>query len=145
MVAAARSAWAAQRHRTECEALERVHVFIAPQPEVADWCARPANRTLNSCVNTARGLFESPRTNIYVREDVDDRTHAALVIHEVLHVQRGCWVLEALHSPGYLDRYHAGRVDQSCHPRTMTDWAHCDVELWGAIERDAIRRWEGAR
>lgn len=138
-VRAALDAWEAQREPAECPALERVHVYSAPQPVVADWCHRPGSN-IHGCVNTARGLFESPRTNIYLRDDVDEYVYTALFMHEVLHVQRGCWVLETFHSERYLERYFAGRTDEDCNPLNMVDAGHCDSQLWLWIEQDAIRR-----
>lgn len=141
MVDAVQAAWTAAGRSLprQCEALDRIYITSMVQGDLDGWCAREG---LRSCSNTARDLFEGPRMNVYVI-DTDPRTHDRLVLHEIEHVLRGCWVLEAQQSPDYHSRYFMGREDPECVPRTMQDWGHCDVPLWTRIEADATRRWEG--
>lgn len=135
-----RAAWEAAGREWPADApgLDRVHVYVAPADEIERWCFGPAR----SCMTTGRDMFESPRVNVYIDAQHDERTRDRLLIHELGHYVRGRWVLERRSEPDYLERYRAGRVDPECNPRTMQDHAHCDVELWTTIERDAIRRWE---
>lgn len=136
LVSATRTAWAAHgRELPASEALANVYVWTSNAENVQAWCHAPA--PINSCVNSGRDLFGPARANIYITEGGPLR-YDALVIHEVLHVLRGAWVLAAQGTPDYTERYNRGR-NPTCNPLTMVDHGHCDTEVWTTIEQAAIR------
>lgn len=132
-----REAWfVAGRGRPRCSSLDRVDVVPLPQREVAGACLRP-NTGVRACVfEVNQTVFSSVSTLVYVTNDVDARTHRALVIHEYLHVMRGCWWADSGRDVTVLRH---GSTDE-CRIAYPSDHLHCDLELWVAIEDDAIAR-----
>lgn len=121
------------RGPVECRALDRVDVISRPAEGLDGWCGRPAQ----SCVYLVqRYVGAPPSTLVYVRDDADARTRAALVVHEALHVARLCWV----YGGDYDARVRTGSRE-GCAIGHGFDRAHCDAEVWTTIERDAIARW----
>lgn len=135
-VDAAIDALAAARGPYTCPPLERVDVVSRPPAEVEARCYGPAQ----SCVYTVQRYVGAPAsTLIYVRDDADARTRAALVVHEALHAARACWVYTGT-GGDHRDRQAIGQTDE-CPVWSPADPWHCDRELWLDIERAALARW----
>lgn len=150
-IAAALGAWrAAGRPAGEYIELEpeRARVAVLPPREVLDRCLAcypgPTCRDVHSCVYLPnRTVFESPSLLVIVSSALEPRARIAAVIHETLHALRGLVVQDLLEQgralPGWAIQGEGGAAGD------LPDRPHLDAELWGPIERDAIRRWGGPR
>lgn len=148
-IAAALEAWrAAGRPAGDFVELdpERARVAVLPPREVLDRCLAcypgPECRNVHSCVYLPnRTAFERPSLFVLVSSAVDDRI--PLVIHETLHALRGLVVQKLLERGDPLPTWAVQGENGAAGD--LPDRQHLDVELWGPIEADAIRRWGGVQ
>lgn len=147
---AARAAFESARGEAGRSLLDgRVDVISLPvdgqgsAPTIRAKCMRPAS----ACYYVVQRYVGAPPSIVmYVRDDADARTRAALVIHESLHILRGAWIEAAASDPygEYRRRWRHGERED-CPIPWGPDLHHCDRELWATIERAAIARWERGR
>lgn len=122
-IALAREAFEAHRGPVTCPALDAARVRNTGNPSY--FCGEGAQACTIGPVITV--LESAP-------------LHDALVIHEALHIIRGCWV-GVQDGPHFLERYRTGRT--GCDHKSPRDHGHCDDEVWlgaGSIEFDATSR-----
>lgn len=135
-VAAARDAYTEARGAVECDQLRRVEVARIGGEAFRGRCFNP---DAFACVHTVQRWIGAPwSVRVYVRDDTTATQHRALVVHEALHVLRGCSWVEAGRDVDVLRR---GSSDE-CRISQPMDHGHCDRDLWIDVERDALQRLE---
>lgn len=120
----------------QCAYLGRIYVADRELEDLQSACV---NRSpgITGCVYTIVSPATGDFTIIYRRDDQG----APLVVHEILHAARGCWV----YPDGYhldLERLREGWEVEECPRSGGQDARHCDVELFTTIEQEAIRRYQ---
>jgi hypothetical protein len=131
LVNASSAAWQASgREAAPCPELNRVDIWTGTAAQVGARCGQAGADACMLGVN--RAAFSGVDTLIYTRHDVSPERYRALVVHEVLHRLRACWVR--------VDPEHRYGATPECNPYTLADSGHCDLDVWTDIEADAIRR-----
>jgi hypothetical protein len=120
----------------DCTLLDRIEiVIVAPYPEGRSPCIYIEDgqrRYGAACLRVVQPHVGAPATlAIYLNDDLDERGRQNGIAHEVLHRLRDCAAQGAL------------RVgDELPWPGVGADAEHVDLELWGAIQNEALRLLE---
>ena len=122
----------------QCPYLSQYYVLDAPLEEIQSACVSQSS-SITGCMFTVQSPVGGSYIMVYRRDDLVGRPQISLVVHELLHAVRGCWVSNGT-PEDYLERWRMGWSVPECRSTGAQDRRHCDEELFREIERDAVSR-----